>query len=133
MSEFVKLIEESSNGYVEKLKNAVELKIVRNLSRNMIKELISIYKLHNPDFDERMISCSSCPTSVLRFMVEIGTAYFNEKKKESIEVVIDEDEFFGIPKYIEPVEDLPTQEPVELPIQEPIDEVVITNSKSKKK
>lgn len=125
MSEFVKLIEESSNGYVEKLKNAVELKIVRNLSRNMIKELISIYKLYNPDFDEKMISCSSCPTSVLRFMVEIGTAYFNEKEKESIEVLIDEDEFFGIPIYIEPVEDLPTTEP--------IDEVVITPSKSKKK
>lgn len=125
MSEFVKLIEESSNGYVEKLKNAVELKIVRNLSRNMIKELISIYKLYNPDFDEKMISCSSCPTSVLRFMVEIGTAYFNEKEKESIEVLIDEDEFFGIPKYIEPVEDLPTTEP--------IDEAVVTPSKSKKK
>ena len=92
MSEFVKLIEESSNGYVEKLKNAVELKIVRNLSRNMIKELISIYKLHNPDFDERMISCTSCPTSVLRFMVEIGNAYFNEKEKESIEL---EENSFG--------------------------------------
>ena len=127
---FIELIETSPNGYVEKLRNAVELKIVRNLSRNMLKDLISIYKEYNPDFDEKMISCTSCPTSVLRFMVEIGNAYFSEKNNQTI---IEEDEFFGIPKYIEPVEDLPTQEPVELPTQEPIDEIVITNSKSKKK
>ena len=121
---FIELIETSPNGYVEKLRNAVELKIVRNLSRNMLKDLISIYKEYNPDFDEKMISCTSCPTSVLRFMVEIGNAYFSEKNDQTI---IEEDEFFGIPKYIEPVEELP------LPTQEPIDKEVITTYKSKKK
>ena len=90
MNEFVKLIEESPNGYVEKLRIAVELKIVRNLSRNMLRELISYYKIYNPNFDERMISCSSCPTSLIKFMTTVGNAYFECKEAEEKEEIVNE-------------------------------------------
>lgn len=113
MNEFLKLIEESPNGYVEKFKLAVNQKIVRNLSRNMIKELISYYKIYNPNFDEHMISCSSCPTSVLRFMITVGTAYFDCKSKE-VEPIVEliEPEVIIEPEIEEVVE---TKEDIILP------------------
>lgn len=133
MSEFVKLIEDSPMGYVEKLKNAVELKIVRNMSRNMIRELSSIYKNYNPDFDEKMISCMSCPSSVLRFMVMVGEAYLNEKSNilEAVPAV-EEEEFFGIPVY-SPTDSTNSVEYIEKPEELPIDKEVITTSVSTKK